>query len=381
MKKIRIGIIGVGIIGKTHLDNYAKLDGAEVVAICDLNENELKQVAERYCIPHTYTDYSEMLKRDDLDAVDVCLHNNLHAPITIEALQAGKHVYCEKPIAGSYLDGKRMVDTAKEYGKKLHIQLSFLYSKETKAAKTLIDDGKLGNLYHARSTGFRRRGRPFVDGYGTKEFLQKKVASGGALFDMGVYRISQILYLMNMPKVNTITGKTYQEVDMDEKRGETSGFDVEELGVGFVRLEDGITLDIIESWAIHLNGFEGSYLVGNQGGIQFPGYTNGVSTPFSYHTSICDIDMDGTFDLGAADYRWHQLQENTDAYDSSQHHWIAALQGRVELLPTAEIALQTMLISEGIYLSNLLNREVTAEEVISKSKTQVLKSSNLMIKK
>ncbi|MGM0829843.1 MAG: Gfo/Idh/MocA family protein [Bacillota bacterium] len=381
MKKIRIGIIGVGIIGKTHLDNYAKLDGAEVVAICDLNENELKQVAERYCIPHTYTDYSEMLKRDDLDAVDVCLHNNLHAPITIEALQAGKHVYCEKPIAGSYLDGKRMVDTAKEYGKKLHIQLSFLYSKETKAAKTLIDDGKLGTLYHARSTGFRRRGRPFVDGYGTKEFLQKKVASGGALFDMGVYRISQILYLMNMPKVNTITGKTYQEVDMDEKRGQTSGFDVEELGVGFVRLEDGITLDIIESWAIHLNGFEGSYLVGNQGGIQFPGYTNGVSTPFSYHTSICDIDMDGTFDLGAADYRWHQLQENTDAYDSSQHHWIAALQGRVELLPTAEIALQTMLISEGIYLSNLLNREVTAEEVISKSKTQVLKSSNLMIKK
>jgi predicted dehydrogenase len=381
MKKIRIGIIGVGIIGKTHLDNYAKLDGAEVVAICDLNENELKQVAERYSIPHTYTDYSEMLKRDDLDAVDVCLHNNLHAPITIEALQAGKHVYCEKPIAGSYLDGKRMVDTAKEYGKKLHIQLSFLYSKETKAAKSLIDDGKLGTLYHARSTGFRRRGRPFVDGYGTKEFLQKKVASGGALFDMGVYRISQILYLMNMPKVNTITGKTYQEVDMDEKRRQTSGFDVEELGVGFVRFEDGTTLDIIESWAIHLNGFEGSYLVGNQGGIQFPGYTNGVSTPFSYHTSICDIDMDGTFDLGAADYRWHQLQENTDAYDSSQHHWIAALQGRVELLPTAEIALQTMLISEGIYLSNLLNREVTAEEVISKSKTQVLKSSNLMIKK
>ncbi|KAA0563175.1 Gfo/Idh/MocA family oxidoreductase [Bacillus sp. CH30_1T] len=381
MKKIRIGIIGVGIIGKTHLDNYAKLDGAEVVAICDLNENELKQVAERYSIPHTYTDYSEMLKRDDLDAVDVCLHNNLHAPITIEALEAGKHVYCEKPIAGSYLDGKRMVDTAKEYGKKLHIQLSFLYSKETKAAKSLIDDGKLGTLYHARSTGFRRRGRPFVDGYGTKEFLQKKVASGGALFDMGVYRISQILYLMNMPKVNTITGKTYQEVDMDEKRRQTSGFDVEELGVGFVRFEDGITLDIIESWAIHLNGFEGSYLVGNQGGIQFPGYTNGVSTPFSYHTSICDIDMDGTFDLGAADYRWHQLQENTDAYDSSQHHWIAALQGRVELLPTAEIALQTMLISEGIYLSNLLDREVTAEEVISKSKTQVLKSSNLMIKK
>jgi len=203
------------------------------------------------------------------------------------------------------------------------------------------------------------------------------MASGGALFDMGVYRISQLLYIMNMPEVKTITGKTYRELDMDEKRRQISGFEVEELGVGFVRFEGGLTLDIIESWAIHLNGLEGSYLVGNEGGIQFPGYTNGVSTPFSYHTSISGMDMDGTFDLGAADYRWHQLEENTDAYDSSQHHWIAALQGRVELLPTSEIALQTMLVSEGIYLSNTLGREVTAEEVISKSQTQALEPSNV----
>lgn len=373
MRKIRIGIIGVGIIGKVHLDNYAKLEGAEVVAACDLNESELNLVAEKYNIPNTYTNFREMLNRDDLDAIDVCLHNNLHAEITIEALKAGKHVYSEKPIAGSYKDGKKMVDTAKEYGKNLHVQLSFLYSLETKAAKRLIDGGKLGKLYHSRSTGYRRRGRPFVDGYGTKDFNQKKIASGGALFDMGVYRISQLLYLMNMPQVKTITGKTYQEVDMDEKRRQISGFDVEELGIGFVRFEDGLTLDIIESWAIHLNGFEGSSIVGNQGGIRFPGHSNGVNVPFSYHTSVCDMDMDSTFDLGAADYRWHQLGENTDAYDSSQHHWIAALQGRVELLPTAEIALQTILISEGIYLSDRLGREVTAEEVVSMSETHAIK--------
>lgn len=372
MKKIRIGIIGVGIIGKVHLDNYSKVDGVEVVAACDLDESLLQQVAEKYNIPHTYTDFHEMLKRDDIDAVDVCLHNNLHAPITIAALQAGKHVYCEKPIAGSYLDGKRMLDTAKECGTKLHIHLSFLYSLDTKAAKALIDEGKLGKLYHARSTGYRRRGRPFVDGYGTKDFNRKAIASGGALFDMGVYRISQLLYLMQMPVVKTITGKTYQELDMDEKRRQISGFDVEELGVGFVRFEGGLTMDIIESWAIHLNGFEGSSIVGNIGGIRFPGQANGGKTPFSYHTNVCDMDMDATFDLHGADYRWHQLRENTDAYDSSQHHWIAALQGRVELLPTAEIALQTMLISEGIYMSDHLEREVTAEEVIAMSRSNVL---------
>ncbi|HLU23317.1 MAG TPA: Gfo/Idh/MocA family oxidoreductase [Bacillaceae bacterium] len=376
MNTIRIGIIGVGIIGKTHLDNYAEIAGVEIVAACDINEAELAYVAEKYNIPYTYTDYREMLKRDDLDAIDVCLHNNLHAPITIAALQAGKHVYCEKPIAGSYIDGKRMLEAVKEYGKKLHIHLSFLYATETKAAKKLIDGGNLGTIYHARSTGFRRKGRPYVDGYGTKEFLQKKIASGGALFDMGVYRISQLLYLLNMPKMKTVSGKTYQELDMDEKRKQISGIDVEELGMGFVRFEQGLTMDIIESWAIHLGGFEGSYIVGNQGGIQFPGYTNGVNTPFSYYTSVNGMDMDGTFDLGGANYRWHQLEENTDAYDSSQHHWIAALHGRVELLPTAELALQTMLISEGIYLSNKLEREVTAEEIIANSQSQSLLSIN-----
>ena len=367
MDKIRIGVIGVGLIGKSHLDQYAQLDGAEVVAACDLNETELRSVSEKYGIPHTYASMDDMLARDDLDAVDVCLHNNLHAPATIKALQAGKHVYCEKPIAGSYADGKRMLDAAQECGKHLHIQLSFLYSVETRAAKILIDEGALGRLYHARSTGFRRRGRPFVDGYGTKEFNQKCVAGGGALIDMGVYRISQLLYLMGRPQVRSVSGKTYQEMDMDERRREIGGFDVEELGVGFVRFEGGVTLDIIEAWSIHLGGFEGSSLVGNRGGIRFPAQINETRVPFTFHSALGGMDMDATLQLNAANYRWHQLEENADAYDSSQQHWIAALQGRVPLLPTAELALETMLISEGIYLSDRLSREVSAAEIVELS--------------
>src|SRR5205823_4170765 len=110
-------------------------------------------------------DFRKVLKMADVDAVDVCLHNNLHAPVTIEALQAGKNVYCEKPMSGSYCDSKAMYDAARKTGKKLHIQLSTLYSAEHKAARRLIEEGALGQLYYARSFGFRRRGRPFVDGY------------------------------------------------------------------------------------------------------------------------------------------------------------------------------------------------------------------------
>jgi predicted dehydrogenase len=370
LTKIRIGIIGVGIIGKAHLDQYADITGAEVVAVCDINEREARQVADKYRIPDVYTDYKELLARDDIDAVDVCLHNNFHAPLTITALQAGKHVYCEKPIAGSYIDGKQMVDAARECGKKLHIQLHTLYKKETKAAKALIDAGKLGKLFHARSNGFRRRGRPFVDGFGTAYFTNKKNAGGGALLDMGVYHIAQMLYLLGITNVERVTGKMIQEMEMDPLRQTESGFDVEELALGFVTFQGGLTLDIFESWAVHLGGIEGSSIIGSKGGIRLPAYHSAEQTSeFSFHTTVADMDLDSRIDLNRMDIRWHRMRDNEDAYDSSQQHWIAALQGRVELLPTADIALATMLISEGLYLSDALGRETTTAEIVRSSQS------------
>ena len=136
MEKIRVGMIGVGQIAKMHLDFYRDIPEAEVVAAADIDEGELNAVSEKYGIPHRYSDFRKMLERDDLDAVDVCLHNNFHAPATIAALRAGKNVYCEKPIAGTYADGKMMLDAARETGKKLHIQLSIALRSGDKARKT-----------------------------------------------------------------------------------------------------------------------------------------------------------------------------------------------------------------------------------------------------
>lgn len=244
-EKIRIGCIGVGQIGKHHLDNYAKIPNVELVAISDINRSELDRVSEDYQIHDTYTDFREMLARDDIHAVDVCLHNNLHKPVTIAALEAGKHVYCEKPMAGSYIDAEAMYAKAQEAGLKLSVQSRLLFEVETRAARSIIDQGLLGNRYHARSYGFRRRGRPYVDGYGTPTFVQKENASGGALYDMGVYHIIQILYLLDNPQPLRISGKIYQETEMDTRRREISGYNVEELGMGFVRFEGEVTLDIL----------------------------------------------------------------------------------------------------------------------------------------
>ena len=351
---IRIGIIGCGQIAQQHMSTYAKIADAKMVGFADISEQAVQSSAKEYGAEFATTDFRELLAREDIDAIDVCLHNNFHEPATVAALEAGKHVYCEKPMAG-YADALSMLNKAQEVGKLLHIQLATLYSNETRAAKELIETGRLGDVYHARSTGFRRRGRPYVDGYGAPSFVQKRNSAGGALYDMGVYHISQILFLLNNPDVERITGKTYQKVAIDAKRLETSGYDVEELGMGFVRFAGDVSLDIIESWAIHLDSFEGSYLVGSNGGVRI--------SPFGFFHGDGNLDLSATVDLGSARGRWNSVVGDGEVYGNSQRHWIAALQDKVPLLPTAEIALNTMLISEGIYMSQKLNREVTAEEV------------------
>lgn len=363
MKKI--GIIGTGQIAQAHLKRWREIDEIRVEAVCDLDREALEKTAKEFEVPLTFTDFRELLKRDDLDAVDVCLHNNLHAPVTVEALEAGKHVYCEKPIAGSYADGKAMVEAAARTGKMLHIQLSRLYEHSTLAAKMLIDAGELGHIYHARAAEYRRRGRPYVDGYGTSRFVQKEQSGGGALYDMGIYQISRMIYLLGNPRVERITGKTYQELEMDRERAKE--YDVEEFATGTVYFEGGLTLDILVSWAINLNRFAPSYIAGSRGGVR-------VDEDFKFFKNIADIDFDMTADLGAVAGR-RRLMKPQEAADmsSSQHHWAAALHGRTDLLPTADLALNTMLIQQGIYLSHELDREVTAEDVKKASLSKAVK--------
>jgi predicted dehydrogenase len=369
MGKIRVAVIGNGIIGEEHIKNYKEIHDCEITAICDINEERLNYIGDRYDIKKRFTHIGKMLLEDDIDAVDVCLHNNLHAPVTIAVLNSGRHAYCEKPMAGAYADALAMYEAAQKVGKKLHIQLAQLYSDATKAAKILIDRNYLGNIYHVRSCGFRRRGRPFVDGYATKEFVNSHTARGGALFDMGVYRISQLLYLTGVPKLERVVGKVYQEVEVDEGRQLASGFDVEELGTGYAVYEKNITFDIIESWAIHMKNVGQSMIAGDKGGLMFD--------PLSYHTIKEDMQFDETIDLGAMNYRNHTVHTENALADSSQKHWINVLQGRCEQIPTYKIALETSLLQEGIFLSSSLGRELTADEIKSLTKSTAIEVPNI----
>jgi predicted dehydrogenase len=363
---IRVGIIGTGRVGQSRMKTYASLAGARVVACADVNETAARRVAHEYGVAHAYASFRDLLARDDIDAVDVCLHNNFHMPVTLAALAAGKHVHCEKPMAGSYRDAEAMLAAARRHERMLHIELSSLYTDETLAARELIAQGEVGAIYHARSTGLRRRGRPFVDGHGTAPFVQKRQSAGGALYDMGTHHIAQLLYLLDTPRPLRISGETYQATAMDERRRQVSEYDVEELAVGLVRFAGGITLDVLEAWAVHLDGFGGSVLLGAKGGVRLQ--------PFGFFKSSGHLDVDATVDLERARRRFDQVRGDAGALASSVAHFVAALQGRIEPLPTAELALATMLITEGIYLSGELGREVTAEEVMTRSISKALEA-------
>jgi predicted dehydrogenase len=355
--KVRVGMIGVGQQGKRHVEQYQSVPDAQIVAICDLRLDEAQRVAQKYGVPDVYTDYHEMLKRDDIDSVDVVVHNRFHMPIVVDALRAGKNVYCEKPISWAYRDAKTMVDTAKEMGRMLHVQLAMLYDADTRAAKRLIDEGHLGDIYYCKSSHRRRRGRPFVDGYGAKEFVNTSTSGGGTMLDMAVYHISQMLYLLGNPKPITISGSTYQKLygNMYADRREASAYNVEELGMGLVRLEGGITFFVEEAWALQSDEPESDYIYGSRAGLRV--------RPLGYFATLADIEMDSKFDVAQADWRWHQCAPDTTYYDESQKHWIAAQLGRVPLLDTAGIALATSFLTEGIYISQHLGREVTASEI------------------
>ncbi len=354
--KVRIGIIGVGQIGKHHVRGYQDVPEAEIVAVADIRGDEAARVAQENGIPSFYTDYRDLLARDDIDSVDVCLHNRLHAPITIAGLEAGKNVYCEKPMSWIYGEAKAMYDTAKRLGRKLHIQLSTIYQAEARAAKRMIEEGQLGTIYYAKSSHYRRRGRPFVDGYATPQFVQTQTSGGGAMLDMAVYHIARMLWLLGNPALISVSGSTYQILDnMYPARRESSQYNVEELGMGLVRLAGGITFFVEEAWAIHGDEPDGDHIFGSHAGIRVE--------PLKYFTTLSDLEMDGTFDVKTADWRWHQCNPLEAGYDNSQRHWVWAQLGRVPLLDTAGLALKTSQITEGIYMSAHLGREVTAEEI------------------
>ncbi len=293
MKKIRYAVIGTGNIamGK-HLPGYSALrDDVEIVAACDIDPVALKKAAEKYNIPDTYTDYHELLKRDDIDLVSVCLPNYLHHPVTIEALRSGKNVHCEKPMAMNCNQAEEMRQAMEESGKTLMIGLNNRFTAESQFVKRYIQDGGLGEIYLVRC-GWRRRACAGAYGW----FTDKTQSGGGPLIDLGVHYIDLAMYFLDYPDVETITARTYSKLVGGEqgylfthdnsRLTPDKKFDVEDLAMGMIGLKNDVTIDFEVSWASHIEREKIFYSIyGTKGGISFVKENGEIS--LKVHT-ICE---------------------------------------------------------------------------------------------
>ncbi len=245
-----------------------------------------------------------------------------------------------------------MLKTAEETGNTLMIQLGTLFGNDAHAAKRVIDAGMLGKIYYAKSSYYRRRGRCYVDGYATPAFVQKEVAGGGALADMGVYHLGLMVWLLGNPEVKTVSASTFQEIPMDKKRAKESGYSVEEFATGFIRFEGDITMFFEEAWATLMEGEGTGFRVfGSEGGVRVD--------PFAFYTDIGGMQADVNFNVGMYEGREGLIQgDEHKAMRNQQMNLVWHLLGRVPLIDTAPIACKVAEITEAMYKSSDADREV-----------------------
>ena len=200
------------------------------------------------------TDSAAVINDPDIDIIDVCTPNMYHAPLSIAALEAGKHVICEKPLAPTPADVQRMIEARDKSGKMLMTAQHFRFAGTSKALKAEIDGGALGDIYHARSWMLRRSGIPT-----SLAFLSRQHAGGGACIDIGVHILDLTLWMMGNPEPVSVTGVARREIASNPlafgrwpRHGRIpEGMDVEEMAMAFVRFETGATLVFEISWLLH----------------------------------------------------------------------------------------------------------------------------------
>ena len=194
MKKINLGIIGLGFIGKVHLKNCLNLKSARVVAVADISKKALN-FAQELGVKQLFTDYHKVLEQPNVDAVVISLPTHLHAPCAIRAAEEGKHIFLEKPLARNPKEGKKIVSAATRYGVKLMVGYPLRFSSEFEALKEEIESGKLGDIQmvHAVNIGagpFFHRAESVVPRPVPEWWFDKKLSGGGALLDLGSHMIN-----------------------------------------------------------------------------------------------------------------------------------------------------------------------------------------------
>ncbi|MYC76943.1 Gfo/Idh/MocA family oxidoreductase [Candidatus Poribacteria bacterium] len=395
-KRIKIGIIGCGMVAGSHVNGY--LDHpqhAEIVAVCDTVEANVKrrhaevlsgaasraeaakadaekadtaeareQLEADAALWSAYgdngvkicSDYNEMLRECDLDAVSLALPPFVHEPATVAAAQAGKHVFCEKPMARTATEARNMRDACDAAGVKLAYQSGGTCTDPTSyAIRDYITSGKLGAVYYGRLTSYRVRGRPNVDmfGYG-RWFLHSVYSGGGTIYDTGVYLINRSIYLLGSPQPATISGIAYRGM-LPEYTGDEIN-DVEEHASVFVRFTNGMSFTYENGWSSNMAGQpQGIFIFGSKGSFS--------NDKLFLEKGEWDTDDQGNRRRYQGNLVETPLELPERSFPDKFRDFLDACNSDAQPVSNGDIGLKVTEIMSGALLSAKLGREVSVEEL------------------
>ncbi len=351
---MRLGIIGAGTIGEVHA-KAAEEVGTTVARVADVDLERAKSFAKLYsgCLA---TDQAKDIFADEsIDAVVICVPNCWHKEVAIEALRAGKDVLLEKPMGMNTPECAEINAVAAETGQLLQIGMVYRYSSVGQAAKSVVESGDLGEIYHAKAHLYRRRGVPGLGGW----FTTKKLSGGGPLIDLGVHIIDIISWLMGFPTASRVSGKVYSHFgkrmkdyvyeDMWAGPPKLEGnCDVEDSAHAMIHFEGGCSLDLQVSWAINMPtpnmvSAETIGLFGDRGGLTFK--LNGE------HVDVATENYGHNVDTRI-------LLAETDQFVEQARAFAACVESRQTPSATGEHGQFVLSIIDAIYESSQTDREV-----------------------
>jgi predicted dehydrogenase len=347
MKNVTIGIIGLGI-GKWHLESYRKVAGTEVTALCDMNSEVLKKTGQENGVRRLYMDYKDLLADRSIDAVSVCVPNSLHRKVATEALSAGKHVLCEKPLANSVAEAQKILQMSRKSKRTFMVAMKIRYWPETSYVHSLFEKGKFGFVYY----GYTHYLRPLGGIPARPTFIYKKFSGGGALIDNGVHLLDTNWYLMGCPKPRTAFGVTSMRLvkagigfGMPAPKAKKLGCDVEEFGAGLIRFENGSSIYLDNAWAsfVPADGVWNLRILGDKGGA--------TVWPLSITYAKGNGVADATPDLAKIGFK----------APTQFDHFIDCIRKDRSPLSTAEQGVTLMKMLGALYRSNKTGKAVEIE--------------------
>ena len=355
-KKVRIAIIGTGGIAGAHIKAYENVAEAEIVAACDINETKLNLFCDRHGIPkeNRYTSVDALLADNDrlaLDAADVCVWNCNHASCSIAALNAGLHVFCEKPMAYNTEQAIAMKEAADRNGKLLMVGFVMRFSDETNVAMDFIREGALGDIYYTKATYLRRHGNP--GGW----FGDKSRSGGGPVIDLGVHVIDYNRYMMGLPKPVSVYAATGDKLGhrkdlkttvawrpIDAKEDDIC--DVEDFGTALIRFDNGSVMLLETSYSLNIGaGTTKRELFGTKGGMVF-------EKDLKIYTEMSGYMVDITPSIS-------YLKDSKPDFVREMQHFVDCVRTGCECRAKAEDGIWVMKILDAIYESAKTGHEVT----------------------